>query len=150
MERIVVFALLLGFATVALANDGLVSLRSQYSVQQTADRLASALESRGMRIFARIDHAAGAADVGQSLRPTQLVIFGNPRVGTPLMQCSQTTGIDLPQKALVWRDADGQVWLTYNDPEYLANRHVVVGCDAVLDKVKKALANFAAAAAGGG
>jgi uncharacterized protein (DUF302 family) len=77
------------------------------------------------------------------LRPTELVIFGNPKVGAPLMQCSQTVAIDLPQKALIWQDESGQVWLTYNDPQYLAKRHEIGGCKAVLDKVRNALKNFA-------
>ena len=99
-----------------------------------------------MNVFGRINHAEGARNVGQELRPTELVIFGNPKVGTPLMQCGQTVAIDLPQKALVWQDEDGQVWITYNDPQYLAARHKVNGCKTVLDKVKNALKNFAEAA----
>jgi uncharacterized protein (DUF302 family) len=84
--------------------------------------------------------------VGKQLRPTELVIFGNPKVGAPLMQCGQTIGIDLPQKALIWQDDNGQVWLTYNDPLYLAKRHEIAGCEPVLDKVQNALKNFAQAA----
>jgi uncharacterized protein (DUF302 family) len=99
-----------------------------------------------MNIFLRINHTEGARKVGQELRPTELVIFGNPKVGTPLMQCGQTVAIDLPQKALIWQDESGQVWSTYNDPQYLATRHGIDRCKAVLDKVQNALKNFAQAA----
>jgi uncharacterized protein (DUF302 family) len=94
-------------------------------------------------VFKRIDHAAGAQKVGKTLRPTELVIFGNPKVGTPLMLCSHSVAIDLPQKALIWEDKAGQVWFSYNDPQYLALRHNIQGCDEVLKKVAGALGNFA-------
>jgi len=96
-----------------------------------------------MTVFNRIDHTAGAQKVGLTLRPTELVIFGNPKVGTPLMQCSQSAAIDLPQKALIWQDQAGQVWLSYNSPDYIEKRHQVEGCAQVLQKVGKALGNFA-------
>jgi uncharacterized protein (DUF302 family) len=138
--------MLLSIATTSLAGNGLVKVESSHSVDATTERLVSVLEEKGMTIMARVNHSTNAEKVGKSLRPTQLVIFGNPKIGTPLMQCSQSIGIDLPQKALIWEDADGQVWLGYNDPEYLEFRHAVVGCDQVLDKVKQALASFAGAA----
>jgi uncharacterized protein (DUF302 family) len=106
-----------------MSDDGLVSVRSVHSVPDTIDRLASTGTSRGMTVFARIDHAANAAQVGMELRPTQLLIFGNPVGGTPLMQDRQTAGIDLPLRALAWEDAAGTVWLTYDDPRWLARRH---------------------------
>ena len=130
----------------AMAADGVVSVKSAHSVADTADKLEAVLNDKGMTVFARIDHAAGAAKVGAELRSTQLVLFGNPKVGTPLMQCSQSVALDLPQKALIWEDADGQVWLSYNDPAYLDARHGLGNCAAVLEKVSKALANFAKAA----
>jgi uncharacterized protein (DUF302 family) len=130
----------------AAAADGVISVQSASSVAVTADKLARALDAKGMTVFARIDHAAGAARVDKSLRPTQLLIFGNPMVGTPLMQCSQSVALDLPQKALIWEDAEGAVWLSYNDPGYLDARHGLAECAAVLKKVSAALANFAAAA----
>ena len=99
-----------------------------------------------MKVFIRINHAAGAAGVGKKLRPTELIIFGNPKVGAPLMQCSQSVGLDLPQKALIWQDDKGRAWLTCNDPEYLAGRHELKGCSEVLKKIEKALSNFAKAA----
>jgi uncharacterized protein (DUF302 family) len=129
-----------------LAADGMISLKSNHSVAATSDRLASLLEAKGMTIMNRISHSDGAAGVDLALRPTEIVIFGNPKVGTPLMQCSQSVAIDLPQKALIWEDESGQVWLGYNDPAYLKQRHGIKGCDAVLEKVSGALNNFANAA----
>jgi uncharacterized protein (DUF302 family) len=140
------FFIFVGLASVAVADNGLVNVKSTHSVKDTADRLEKALATKGMTVFIRIDHAAGAKKVGLSLPPTELVIFGNPKVGTPLMQCSRSVAIDLPQKALIWEDDQGQVWLTYNDPTYLATRHAITGCEAVLEKVGGALQNFAAAA----
>ena len=106
-----------------MPDDGLVSVRSRVSARETTERLLAALAARQLTVFARIDHAAGAASVGLALRPTELVIFGNPKGGTALMQDGQSAGIDLPLKALVWEDADGRGWLTYNDPAWIAHRH---------------------------
>ena len=106
-----------------MTDDGLVTLRSAHSVKDTIDRFESSAKSKGMTIFARIDHAAGAKDVGLELRPTVLLIFGSAKAGTPLMQSRQAMGIDLPLKALAWEDPAGDVWLTYNDPAWLAARH---------------------------
>lgn len=136
------------FSSVAVADNGLISLKSSYSVIDTADRLEDILKKKGMTVFIRINHAEGAAKVGKKLRPTELVIFGNPRVGTPLMQCRQSVAIDLPQKALIWEDAKGQVWLSYNDPRYLKKRHNINQCDTVINKIEHALGNFSRAAAG--
>jgi len=134
------------FVSLAYADNGLISIKSPYDVKKTADRLENALSAKGMTVFIRINHAEGAQKVGKNLRPTELVIFGNPKVGTPLMQCGQSVAIDLPQKALIWEDKAGQVWLTYNDPKYLANRHGLAGCEEVIKKIEKALGNFAKAA----
>jgi uncharacterized protein (DUF302 family) len=133
-------------AQTVLAGDGLVHIKSAHDVKTTADRLEKVLEAKGMTLFNRIDHAAGAKSVGRQLRPTELVIFGNPKVGSPLMACRQTVGIDLPQKALIWQDEAGQTWFSYNRPAYLKSRHHIEGCDDVLGKVSKALENFAKAA----
>jgi uncharacterized protein (DUF302 family) len=133
-------------SSIALAESGLVTVRSNFSVRETGTRLAWLVEEKGMRIVARINHAAGAASVDMMLRPTELLIFGNPKVGTPLMQCEQTVAIDLPQKMLIWEDESGTVWLTYNDPQYLAERHNIQGCEENIGKVAGALANFAKAA----
>ncbi|WP_026607595.1 DUF302 domain-containing protein [Methylocapsa acidiphila] len=106
-----------------MPTDGLATLPSAYSADDTIRRLEAAIEARGLAIFAKIDHAAGAAEVGLALRPTFLVIFGNARAGTPLMQDNQEIGIDLPLKALIWQDAAGKAWVGYNDPAWLAARH---------------------------
>jgi uncharacterized protein (DUF302 family) len=103
--------------------DGLITLSSPYSVAETLDRLEAVLRNHGVTIFARIDHAAAAQDAGLSLRPTQVLIFGNPNIGTPVMQAAPTIAIDLPFKVLAWEDETGQVWLSYNSTEYLAQRH---------------------------
>ncbi|MBW1980002.1 MAG: DUF302 domain-containing protein [Deltaproteobacteria bacterium] len=134
-------------ASPSFAADGVVSLRSSYDVKTTADRLEKILQEKGMTVFIRIDHAKAASKVGKDLRPTELIIFGNPKVGTSLMLCSQTAGIDLPLKALIWQDQIGQVWLSYNDPNYLVWRHHMKGCQEVINKITSALQNFATAAA---
>jgi uncharacterized protein (DUF302 family) len=108
-----------------MATEGLTTIPSGYGPQETMNRLEAEIRAKGMTVFARIDHAAGAAAVGLSLRPTDLVIFGNAKGGTPLMQSVQTIGIDLPLKALVWQDASGKTWLSYNDPNWLAKRHTL-------------------------
>ncbi len=131
------------FISPVLATEGMISIKSAHSVTVTADRLEKILNSKGMTVFTRINHAAGAQKVGKTLAPTELVIFGNPKIGTPLMQCSHSIAIDLPQKALIWQDATGQVWFSYNDPQFLALRHNTRGCDAILKKVATALGNFA-------
>jgi uncharacterized protein (DUF302 family) len=125
----------------ALGADGVVTLKSPHAAGETMDRLENTLRQKGMTIFARIDHAAGAAKIGKQLRPTELLIFGNPQGGTPFMECSQTVGIDLPLKALVWQDAAGQVWIGYNDPAYLAQRHGAAGCP-IVENLRKAVAGL--------
>jgi uncharacterized protein (DUF302 family) len=107
----------------AMAVDGLTTLPSSHGPKETMNRLEAEVKAKGMTVFARVDHAAGAADVGLSLRPTELLIFGNAKAGTPLMRSVQTMGIDLPLKVLVWQDASGRTWLSYNDPSWLAKRH---------------------------
>lgn len=106
-----------------MATAGLTSIQSAFGPEETAARLETAIKSKGLTLFARVDHAAGAAAVGLELRPTQLFVFGNAKGGTPLMQARQTAGIDLPLKALVWQDADGKTWVSYNSPAWLAERH---------------------------
>jgi uncharacterized protein (DUF302 family) len=127
-----VWVVLLGFAQSAWAQtasaDGLLSVRSPHSVTTTMTRLEDAVKERGFAVIAKVDHAAGAARVNKTLRPTMLLIFGNPQGGTPLMECAQTAGIDLPLKALVWEDASGAVMLSYNDPKYLGARHKADAC----------------------
>jgi uncharacterized protein (DUF302 family) len=106
-----------------MAAQGLTTIRSSYEPKDTMDRLEAGVKAKGMTVFARIDHAAGASEAGLPLPPTEVLIFGNARGGTPLMQSIQTIGIDLPLKALVWRDTSGTTWLSYNDPAWLAERH---------------------------
>jgi len=106
-----------------MTDNGLVTIRSQFSTGETMQRLVAAVTARGMIVFARIDHADGAAKVGMKLRPTELLLFGHPKGGTPLMQSRQTAGIDLPLKALAWQDDNGDNWLTLNSASWLAQRH---------------------------
>jgi uncharacterized protein (DUF302 family) len=123
--------------------EGMTICASSFGPKETLDRLAAAVTERGMAILARIDHAAAAAQAGLELRPTAVLIFGNPKAGTPVMQTAQTMGIDLPQKALVWQDADGRSWLAYNDPKWLAKRHDASGVESMLDAMTAALAAVA-------
>jgi uncharacterized protein (DUF302 family) len=120
-----------------MAADGLTTIASSFGPKETMDRLEAEIKAKGMTVFARIDHAAGAAEVGMPLRPTELLIFGNAKAGTPLMQADQAIGIDLPLKALVFEDAAGKVWLSYNDPHWVARRH---GLGAAADQTVNAMA----------
>lgn len=126
------------------AAPGLVCLKSPHNPNETMNRLEEIVKQRGLNVFARIDHSAGAANIGKLLRPTEVLIFGNPHGGTPFMECAQSVGIDLPLKALVWQDADSQVWLGYNDPAYLGERHGVPRCAAIAN-LCKTLADISAA-----
>ncbi|GLS91420.1 hypothetical protein GCM10007916_24890 [Psychromonas marina] len=139
-----VFMLVLLFTTPLLvhAENGLIKRQSHFNVDTTTDRLEKVLKEKGMTIFARINHTDAANKVGIVIRPTELLIFGNPKVGSPLMACQQSIAIDLPQKALISQDENNVVWLTYNDPHYLADRHQLQGCEKGLQKVEKALTNF--------
>jgi uncharacterized protein (DUF302 family) len=106
-------------------DNGLVHLKSPYSVADTLKRLEAVLKTKNLTVFARIDHSGEAEKVGLKMRATQLIVFGSPKAGTPLMVASPSLGIDLPLKALAWQDADGKVWLSYNSPEYLQRRHQI-------------------------
>jgi uncharacterized protein (DUF302 family) len=128
--------------------EGLTSIESTFGPKETMDRLEAEIHQKGMNVFARIDHAAGAANVGLALAPTELIIFGNPRGGTPLMQSVQTVGIDLPLKALVWQDAANKTWLSYNEPGWIAQRHGVAGAESTIDKMADLLSAIAREAAG--
>lgn len=123
------------------AAEGLVATKSSFDAKETMDRFERAAKQKGLIIFLRVDHAAGAAKASKSLRPTELIVFGNPQGGTPFMECAQTVGIDLPLKALVWEDAQGQVWLGYNDPAFVAKRHQVAQC-LVVANLNKTLAGI--------
>jgi len=131
-----------------MSDSGLITVQSAHDFSTTLERLVGAIEQKGIKIFARIDHAAGATSVGLPLWPTTLVIFGNPAAGTPLMQAAQTAGIDLPLKALVWQDADGTVKLTYNDPSWIAARHKLGAAAQAVTAMSAALASFVRQATG--
>jgi len=130
------------------ADNGLITAKSPYTVGETLDRFEAAVKNKGMTIFTRIDHAQGAEKAGKELPPTVVLIFGNPNIGTLLMQSKQTVAIDLPLKLLAWEDADGQVWIAYNDPAYLVKRHAISDRDPVVEKMRKAMSKFTAAAIG--
>jgi uncharacterized protein (DUF302 family) len=149
MRRLPIFLLLfLLFAVTAVsAGEGLVTVKSSYKAKETADRVERLAKGRGMTLFDRIDHAEGARTAGMSLRPTEVLIFGNPKGGTPLMMCDQRVGIDLPLKMLVWEDGNGVVWIGYSDPENLKDRYGIKGCDEVLGKMKGFLGKLASDAA---
>ena len=133
-----------------MAIDGLTTIRSSYAPEETINRLEAEIKARGMTVFAHIDHAAGAAGVGLSLRPTDVLLFGNARGGTPLMQSIQTTGIDLPLKMLVWQDEAGGTWLSYNDPHWIAKRHGLgQEAESTIGAMSAALDALAKIAAGG-
>jgi uncharacterized protein (DUF302 family) len=125
-----------------MSGDGLVTIPSAHNVPETVERLESVVKAKGLTMFASVDHAAGAKAVGLALAPTFLVIFGNAKGGTPLMQADQRVGIDLPLKALVWQDNAGKTWLTYNDPEWIAQRH---GLGHEVDQVVKTISGTLAA-----
>jgi len=128
--------------------DGVTTVPSHFGPKETMDRLEAEIRGNGMEVFARIDHAAGAAKVGLTLAPTELIIFGNARVGTPLMQSVQTIGIDLPLKALVWQDAAGKTWISYNEPKWIVQRQGVTHAEAVVNKMADLLRAISTTAAG--
>jgi uncharacterized protein (DUF302 family) len=146
MYKYILGFFMLVFILPATADNGLIKIKSANDVPVTTDKLVNALKGKGMTVFDVIDHAKGAAGVGIDLPPTTLVIFGNPKVGTPLMKCSRSAAIDLPQKMLIWSDESGQTWLAYNDPAYMAKRHNVSGCDETIKKITGALGKFSGVA----
>lgn len=142
LSRLLFASLLISLSSLAQAADGVIAVKSPRSAKETMNRFEELAKQKGLNVFARIDHTAGAARIGKTLRPTEVLIFGDPKSGTPLMECAQSVGIDLPQKAIVWEDASGQVWLGYNDPAYLAQRHGAPQCPAV-GNLSKALSGLA-------
>lgn len=130
----------------AMQNNGLISMQSNHSVKQTADRFESIAKDKGLTVFTRIDHQKNAMNADLTLKPTEVIIFGNPKAGTPLMNCAPSVAIDLPQKVLISEDAAGKVALTYNDPSYLKARHNIKGCDKVISNISMLLNNLATAA----
>ena len=147
LRKLIIALSILPLSFNIMAADGVINIKSNHKVTDTANKLEKVLQSKGMKIFARIPHSKGAKEVGVDLRPTELIIFGNPKVGSPLMKCAQTIALDLPQKALIWQDANGAVWISYNDPAHLKQRHNIQGCDKELTKVTGALAKLTGAAA---
>jgi uncharacterized protein (DUF302 family) len=148
MKKLIVFtALALMYNLTSQAADGVISVKSDFEVTETTDRLERILKEKKMTVFNRIHHSEGARSVGIELRDTELLIFGNPKVGSPLMKCQQITALDLPQKALIWKDEKNDVYISYNDPNYIQSRHDVYGCEEVVKKIENALSNFTKAAA---
>ena len=147
MRRFIVLFALFAVASLPLqANDGMVTVQSKHTVAETMDRFEKAVRAAGMGVFARIDHAGGAAKVGMQLTPTELIIFGNPKLGTQLMQSNPRIGLDLPLKALVWQDEKGMVWLGYTSPDYLLSRFGITDRAKAQQMMTGALGKFAAAA----
>ena len=129
----------LALNSIALASEGITRIQSQHSVAATVGKLEAIFQKKGITVFAKIDHQAGAKSVGQEIPATTVIIFGNPKLGTPLIQCAPQVAIDLPQKMLVNEDAKGEVWISYNKPAYLAKRHEIKGCEKALAKTAGAL-----------
>lgn len=146
LRTILVLTVLLAGATGAFAADKLMVKQSPHSVADTLDRLEKVLKGKGITVFTRVDHAAGAKKAGLSLKPTQLLIFGNPKLGTPLMQANRQIGADLPMKALAWEDDSGKVWLGYTAPSALKERFGVSGKDEIFKKMTGALDKLTGAA----
>lgn len=148
MKKLCLAFIVLVFSTaLAQADDGLVKKLSARGVQTTMDSLENLIRNKGLTVFARIDHAAGAAKVDEEILPTQLLIFGNPAIGTKLISSQRTVGIDLPIKVLIWEEPDGKVWIAYNDPAYLAERHGIDDRDEALQKMAGAVKGLVSAAA---
>ena len=141
MKHLLVLISLMALApTMSVASDnGLISKKSHFSVKVTLDRLENVLRKKGITIVTRWSHDGGAKKAGIPLRPTELLIFGNPKLGSHFFTSKQTAGIDLPMKALAWKDKNGQVWLTYNDPTYIANRHSIDNRPKIVKKMIGAL-----------
>ncbi len=133
---------LLCISVISQADDGLVVKPSVYSVAETLDRFEAIIKKKGITLFARINHAQGAKDVGISLEPVELIIFGTPKLGAPLMASQPKAAIDLPLKAIAWQDKEGKVWLAYNTPDYIAKRHAINDKQAVIKKMTGALNKF--------
>ncbi|MCK4709055.1 MAG: DUF302 domain-containing protein [Gammaproteobacteria bacterium] len=147
IKKILITLALLPLSASLFAAEGVINVPSKHSVEQTANKLEKVLLSKGMKIFQRVKHSEGAKSVGININPTELIIFGNPKAGSPLMKCAPTVAIDLPQKAVIWQDANSKVWISYNDPAYLKQRHNIQGCDKVLTKVSGILSKLTGAAA---
>lgn len=138
----VFIVIFLGIASSSYADNGLIVKPSSYSVTQTLDRLTTILKKKGISVFARINHAQNAEKAGLTLLPNEVIIFGKAQLGTPLMLSQPQAAIDLPLKAIAWQDKDGNVWLAYNSPAYIAQRHAVTDNQKVINKMTGALNKF--------
>lgn len=151
IKTITLGLLIATFTMTTSAQNGLITIESQHSVHKTADRFEKLVNDKGLKFFMRINHTENAANADLSLRPTQVILFGNPVAGTALMNCGQSIAIDLPQKALFWEDEAGKSWVSYNDPYHLQKRHSLSeGCEPVLEKVSGLLSGLATTAASKG
>lgn len=149
MKKLLTFSILLAnliFVQI-FASDGVIQYKSMHSGEETMKRLQQIVESKNMKIFGIVKHSDAAQENNISLRFTQLLIFGNPKIGSPLMECEQKIGIDLPQKALIWEDEKGITWISYNDPHYLVQRHKIQGCEKLISKIENALKTIIQSAA---
>ena len=146
MKKTILVILLTAGAMSLQAATGMINILSPFSVEQTTSNLEYLLEKKGMTVFNKVEHSAAAKKIGTELRDTKLIIFGNPKIGSKLMKCKQSVAIDLPQKFLIWQDDEGDVFISYNSPQYLKQRHQIEGCDGVLNKVENALAGITKAA----
>ena len=147
MKKLVFTALLiLSIAIPVWAVDSVISVQSNFNVEETANRMEIVLKEKGMTVFKRIKHSEAANKVGVELRDTELIIFGNPKVGSLLMKNQQSVAIDLPFKALIWEDDNAKVWISYNDPRDMEKRHNITDCEKIISKIEKALAGIAKSA----
>ena len=147
MKKVIIGLVVALTSLSALAGEGVVTVASTHSAKDTADKFVAIAQEKGLNVFARINHQENATKFDMTLRPTEVIVFGNPKVGTPLMICAQEVALDLPQKVLVYEDDEGKTWLAYNDPMYLKQRHHIEGCDEVLNKISGVLSNLTHAAA---
>ncbi len=139
MNKLLIVILAFTLSVTVKAADGMINIKSDLTVATTADKLIKVLNNKGMTIFNRVKHSEAAEKVGINLRKTELIIFGNPKVGSLLMKCQQSMAIDLPLKALIWKDESNNVWLSYNDIKFLASRHQISNCKKEVNKVENAL-----------
>ncbi len=149
MKFLLILSICFLFSSHVFAADGVITVKSKFTALHTVDRLNTIITKKGLTVFANVDHEKGAKEVKIEMLPTHLVIFGNPKIGSPLMTCARSLAVDLPQKMLVWQDRAGQVWLSYNDPVYIADRHSLnKDCRQSLKKISNVLASLAKAAGG--
>lgn len=140
--KFIIYLSLILFTTNLHASDGMVNLKSNYNVNKTTDRFVKILKSKGITVFTVVDHLKGANSVGLKMNPSKIVIFGNPKLGTQIMQCEPKSAIDLPMKALIWQDKNQQTWFSYNDMKYVMKRHKLSCANGVLTKISKVMSKL--------